>query len=72
MQFNQGEQVLFKAINAQIYPARILYRKIDFKNLSIDTPNAKGNFDYLVEYELESGFRNISFCMEDDLTSIMN
>lgn len=69
MPYNQGEQVLFKAINARVYPARILYRKIDFENLYIDTPNAKGNFDYLVEYELESGFTNVSFCMEGDLST---
>lgn len=67
MSYQVGEKVIFKAIDSNSYPAKILYRKIDFLNLAIDIPNAKGNFDYLIEYELTNGFTNISFCMEDDL-----
>jgi len=66
--YKQKDNVLYRALDGNLYKAIILYRKIDFENDVINTENAVGNFDYLISYQFK-GKVMVSFCQEEDLTN---
>ena len=64
--YNQGDNVMYRALDANWYPAIILHSKVDFENNVINTDNAIGNFDYLISYQAR-GRNRVSFCQHEDL-----
>jgi hypothetical protein len=67
MKYAIGQIVEFTRLGQGKYQkAQILERKIDNPKRFIDTPNAKGNFDYLIEIQ-NNGRSEQVFCQEFEL-----
>ena len=67
MKFLIGQTVEFARLGQGEYiKAQILERKIDNPKGFINTPNAKGNFDYLIEIQ-NNGKTEQVFCQEFEL-----
>ena len=67
MKYAIGQIVEFARLRQGKYiKAQILERKIDNPKNFINTPNAKGNFDYLIEIQ-NNGKTEQIFCQEFEL-----
>ncbi len=66
MSFVKGQSVIYTDLNRNQFEGKVIERKADFKEGYIDTFNAKGNFDYLVDINIKGTIKRI-FCSEGDL-----
>lgn len=67
MNYIVGQKVLFSPLNkGEKEQAIIIERGVDYLKGYIDTPNAKGRFDYLISVERNGKNENV-FCMKDEL-----
>lgn len=66
MSFAKGQGAVYTDLKGIKYKAKILERKQDYKKGFINTFNAKGNFDYLIEIVKKGKVEQI-FCSEKDL-----
>ena len=66
MKYQKGQEVIYKTASGKEYKAVILHRKDDFSGKYINTPKAKGNFDYLIKI-IRNHTQEELFVMETDL-----
>jgi hypothetical protein len=68
MSYANGQLVKFSRLGqGKRNDARIHAREIDNPEMFIDTPNARGNFDYLIERE-KDGITKRLFCQEFEIS----
>lgn len=67
MSYSIGQEITYTTTTGQKKTAKIVSRKIDFKNGSIKTKFASGNFDYIISFVNNKGIIEEHFCKEENL-----
>jgi hypothetical protein len=63
MEYKINQEITFNSLDGKKHKAKIIARKEDFQKGSTRTPNASGNYDYLITYE-ENGKIEQKFCIK--------